>query len=230
MLELASQSVTLIMPQNINSLLCKYCLEEDTRSNLIMPCNCSGTQAFVHRACLDKWRTTDTSQEKFSKCSVCNTEYQYVSLLSRWNIILLKIKLTLLVFADISFVLIVSCGIISLLAFLSWIMYINQELAYTWNLDIISAGVIIGLIEFFSLVAVFGLLIIAYDSSGFIMTCCCLSYYHNKLCPTIIIFALFGIIIGIIAFIQCIIYRIHLRAKQTQHKINTLVYIVADKS
>ncbi|PIA65457.1 hypothetical protein AQUCO_00100745v1 [Aquilegia coerulea] len=36
---------------------CRICLEYNGESDLISPCMCKGTQQFVHRSCLDHWRS-----------------------------------------------------------------------------------------------------------------------------------------------------------------------------
>jgi hypothetical protein len=38
---------------------CRICLESDAEpeDELISPCMCKGTQQFVHRSCLDHWRS-----------------------------------------------------------------------------------------------------------------------------------------------------------------------------
>lgn len=37
---------------------CRFCLSSDDPANLIAPCNCKGGSKYVHRRCLDQWRTT----------------------------------------------------------------------------------------------------------------------------------------------------------------------------
>ena len=60
------------------SLDCRICLEPDGRRNLIAPCACSGTQKYVHRACLNRWRAT-REDRAFSKCTECLTTYKMIS-------------------------------------------------------------------------------------------------------------------------------------------------------
>ena len=36
---------------------CRICLDNEG-DDLIAPCNCKGTQKYVHRSCLDNWRST----------------------------------------------------------------------------------------------------------------------------------------------------------------------------
>ena len=35
--------------------LCRICLDEAHRNNLIAPCNCRGSHAYVHKHCLRRW-------------------------------------------------------------------------------------------------------------------------------------------------------------------------------
>jgi len=59
---------------------CKYCLENETENDLISPCDCKGTQKWVHRTCLDKWRTTislDIFHDHFYQCELCYKKFQF---------------------------------------------------------------------------------------------------------------------------------------------------------
>ena len=50
---------------------CRICLEG---GDLISPCNCSGTSAFVHEECLVRWLRTS----KRTNCEICLYEYEIV--------------------------------------------------------------------------------------------------------------------------------------------------------
>ena len=52
-------------------MTCRICLEE---GDLIQPCNCTGTTAYVHEKCLMKWLNTSNR----SDCEICKYEYEYV--------------------------------------------------------------------------------------------------------------------------------------------------------
>ena len=54
-------------------MTCRICLEED---NLIQPCNCTGTSAYVHEECLVKWLTMSERTD----CEICQYEYDIVEL------------------------------------------------------------------------------------------------------------------------------------------------------
>lgn len=49
---------------------CRFCLEVDSPKNLIQPCDCRGSCAFVHRTCLSNWL------EYADHCNVCKAEYR----------------------------------------------------------------------------------------------------------------------------------------------------------
>lgn len=72
-------SVGLVMDQDdhIESYTCRYCLDEGTRRDFIAPCNCSGTSKWVHRSCLDRWRST-REDKAFSQCTECHAYYDMV--------------------------------------------------------------------------------------------------------------------------------------------------------
>lgn len=66
-----------ILVNNINTeYQCRICLENDDIDNLIYPCKCKGSSKFVHKSCLNEWRTTSTNRENFNRCELCH--YQYV--------------------------------------------------------------------------------------------------------------------------------------------------------
>ena len=51
-------------------MTCRICLEE---GELISPCMCAGTTAFVHEACLVKWLNTSGRTD----CEICKYEYRF---------------------------------------------------------------------------------------------------------------------------------------------------------
>lgn len=56
---------------------CRFCLEEGSRLDFIAPCRCSGTSKWVHRSCLDQWRST-REDKAFSQCTECHAYYDMV--------------------------------------------------------------------------------------------------------------------------------------------------------
>ncbi|KAK3025742.1 hypothetical protein RJ639_042511 [Escallonia herrerae] len=55
---------------------CRICLEcdGDEDEDLISPCMCKGTQQFVHRSCLDHWRSVKEGFA-FSHCTTCKAQF-----------------------------------------------------------------------------------------------------------------------------------------------------------
>jgi hypothetical protein len=56
---------------------CRICLEEGQRADFIAPCLCSGTSKWVHRSCLDRWRSI-REDKAFSSCTECLAPYKLV--------------------------------------------------------------------------------------------------------------------------------------------------------
>ena len=58
-----------------NDMKCRYCfggaLGWIVKESLISPCWCSGSLAYVHRSCLEKWLTT----KKQTNCDLCKYEF-----------------------------------------------------------------------------------------------------------------------------------------------------------
>ena len=52
-------------------MTCRICLDE---GDLIQPCNCTGTTAFVHEECLLKWLAISNRRD----CEICKFEYEIV--------------------------------------------------------------------------------------------------------------------------------------------------------
>ena len=48
---------------------CRICLEP---GDLIQPCDCKGSSAYVHKECLDRWLKTS----KRTNCEICLFEYE----------------------------------------------------------------------------------------------------------------------------------------------------------
>ncbi|XP_047330897.1 uncharacterized protein LOC124934414 [Impatiens glandulifera] len=80
---------------------CRICLECDGEDDdgLISPCMCKGTQQFVHRSCLDHWRSVKEGFA-FSHCTTCKAQFHLrVTILedSSWR----KLKFRLFVTRDV---------------------------------------------------------------------------------------------------------------------------------
>ena len=58
------------------SLVCRICLENDSINNLIYPCKCSGNSKYVHKNCLNEWRTLSGNNERFTTCEICHYRFK----------------------------------------------------------------------------------------------------------------------------------------------------------
>ena len=68
-------SETKIQIYDENSLAeCRICLENGEAA-LITPCNCRGSQKYVHLECLNKWRVENINNEKYTNCEICKRKY-----------------------------------------------------------------------------------------------------------------------------------------------------------
>ena len=78
--------------------LCRFCfepeVESDTNCGLISPCDCLGSQRFVHSSCLKKWQMTvmvasttggrlSSSEQRVTHCSVCGAPFRGVDIPGR---------------------------------------------------------------------------------------------------------------------------------------------------
>ena len=54
---------------------CRICLGDEHSQDIISPCSCSGSLAYVHRECLDKWRARNKNGRGFKACDICSFEY-----------------------------------------------------------------------------------------------------------------------------------------------------------
>ena len=53
---------------------CRICFESG--GDLIVPCKCNGHSKYVHRECLETWRTFALNN---NTCEICNVEYKFKS-------------------------------------------------------------------------------------------------------------------------------------------------------
>ncbi|CAF4154999.1 unnamed protein product [Rotaria sordida] len=43
---------------------CRICLDNDNPTDIISPCLCSGGSAYIHRKCLNDWRSENVGRRK----------------------------------------------------------------------------------------------------------------------------------------------------------------------
>jgi len=84
--------------------MCRNC--HDDMGEFIVPCKCSGSIKYVHRECLDKWRTISPIESSFYQCDICQEKYQFKEVHSKKECIPAKCKFVSMVTVDISVILI----------------------------------------------------------------------------------------------------------------------------
>lgn len=74
---------TMAMPQGIpprQGATCRICGYNDGQEDIIRPCNCTGAATYVHRGCLNRWRTISPFPDALYKCEFCNTPFSLIYL------------------------------------------------------------------------------------------------------------------------------------------------------
>jgi hypothetical protein len=69
--------MSIIKEESSNDQLkqCRICLDNDHPDELISPCLCNGSSAYVHRKCLNDWRSENANGKGFKSCDICQFEY-----------------------------------------------------------------------------------------------------------------------------------------------------------
>lgn len=103
---------------------CRICLDNGGE-DLISPCYCRGTQKYVHRSCLDNWRSTKVGFA-FSHCTECKAVFILRANVppDRWW---LRLKFQLLVVRDHSLIFIIVQLVVGFLGMLVYKFY-GEEL------------------------------------------------------------------------------------------------------
>lgn len=64
-------------PARRESKECRLCFES-IGEDFIAPCRCSGTSRWVHRQCLNQWRSSGTNRRAFDRCCECGYAYSLI--------------------------------------------------------------------------------------------------------------------------------------------------------
>ncbi|KAL6888610.1 hypothetical protein ACP4OV_009636 [Aristida adscensionis] len=103
---------------------CRICLDNEG-DDLIAPCRCKGTQKYVHRSCLDNWRSTKEGFA-FSHCTECRAAFLLRANVppDRWW---LRLKFQLLVVRDHTLIFFIVQVVVALLGMVVYRFY-GEEL------------------------------------------------------------------------------------------------------
>jgi hypothetical protein len=133
--------------------ICRICMD-DTVVDMIAPCLCSGSSKFVHRSCLDKWRSSPSSNySKFNECGVCKFKYEYIRdySKSKFKLFLNKLKEHFYLLVRLTFVIIgilmicYTAGLAVRNDFNNWIQNLSNSSIVATNIGI-GIAIIDGLI------------------------------------------------------------------------------------
>lgn len=63
---------------NTEEKICRICLDSniENEEEMINPCRCSGNSKYVHRNCLNQWRSISQNPMAYSTCMECNYTYR----------------------------------------------------------------------------------------------------------------------------------------------------------
>jgi hypothetical protein len=64
----------------LDPLECRICLDSETneKGELISPCVCAGSQKYIHRSCLNRWREGNREGSAFTNCEICKSKYTII--------------------------------------------------------------------------------------------------------------------------------------------------------
>ncbi|XP_042403933.1 uncharacterized protein LOC121993271 [Zingiber officinale] len=237
----------------VSSACCRICLESDSvpGDELISPCLCKGTQQFVHRSCLDHWRSVKEGSA-FSHCTTCKARFHLrVEFLEdyAWR----KIKFRIFVARDVLLVFLAVQTVIATIGGIAYFLDKNGSFrnSFTDRWDrILSKHPVpfyycIGVLVFFVLLGFFGLIFhcSTFNSNDPCMTgCrnCCYGWGLLDCFPAsleacfavviifVVVFAILGIAYGFLATTMAI-QRIWQRHYHTLTKRElTKEYVVED--
>lgn len=204
---------------------CRICLECDGEEDdeLISPCMCKGTQEFVHRACLDHWRSVKEGFA-FSHCTTCKAQF-HLRVIELEDNSWRRIKFRLFVARDVFLVFVAVQTVIALMGGFAYVMDKDGSFRNSFNDSwdrILSRHPIpfyycIGVLAFFVLLGFLGLVLhclsISNNNGGRLDGChnCCYGWGILDCFPAsmeacfalvivfVVIFAILGIAYGFLA-------------------------------
>ncbi|XP_002984472.2 E3 ubiquitin-protein ligase MARCH1 [Selaginella moellendorffii] len=232
---------------------CRICLECDSGEpgdELISPCMCKGTQQFVHRSCLDHWRSVKEGFA-FSHCTTCKAQFHLVPEIPEdysWR----KLKFKLFVARDVFLVFLAVQSTVAFLGALAYLMDSDGQFRESFNVGwdkILSQHPVafyycLGVVVFFVIVGVGGLIVHCSSAShhdSFLADCrYCSGCYIMDCFPAsmeacgaflvifVILFVILGVAYGLLAATMAIqrIWQRHYHIL-TKREL-TKEYIVAD--
>jgi hypothetical protein len=198
---------------------CRICLDDDNPTDLIRPCLCRGGSAYVHRKCLDNWRSMNKLGRAFKSCDVCRFEYIIEPIIDNPSADRRRLLMyRLLVTRDITLLILLVQAIIIGMTFLLQVAdKKNNTIKKLYPTSMSSFGVyyLSSVILFFALLGLFSLIVLCCGSETnndqrcdcACYSCCCLGSDCNGcdddsagviIIVIVILFAILGVFVAII--------------------------------
>ena len=204
--------------------VCRIC-QEDTQP-LILPCICKTTR--VHRDCLQRWRYTDPTGERFYKCEICKYSYKlynqlgYCSVVSYYSSVISLFILYMSIFCSVCFSISLGLGYI-------FSSNVIEDAKDTLHSNEIICRFLLGFSVLLCVVGAIG--IITYyrenETGCFIYTCEDCSVIGFMLAC---VFFIFGVIIGIGYTVKISAYFFSKSIKITEQCVHSNIWQVTDLS
>jgi hypothetical protein len=163
-------------------LECWMCHGSQAPWEMIRPCACA---AFVHRSCLDRWRSVSPNPTSFGACDVCQTPYEFeddpLVPVDR-ACCSPKCKFGLGVTRDVVLSLGLCVGLVALFTLVivpavDPLRKRDHFLPTGWSHT--SVDIVWGITAFFALVGVIGLVVMVVRCMASTCTCCCQGCYQD---------------------------------------------------
>ena len=55
----------------VEEKMCRLCWGDEDDGPLVQPCACRGSVKWIHKACLERWRRTNSRQDAAYRCGQC---------------------------------------------------------------------------------------------------------------------------------------------------------------
>lgn len=218
-------------PEEEDPKKCRICLEED--GIFISPCSCSGSAGYIHRECLDSWRST--RPERMNACEICTFEFvieiQGVSpAMTRMR----NFKYTCFVTWDIIVIVFMIHVPVAILGAIAYAADKSRAIPTGMHTSQILGYYVFGWCLFLICVGLAGLVIALLKGSAGNNCCICVCDGGDECAlPCIaamgIILLLFGLFIGMFFFVEHMNLVREQRHAQIYRHLETAVYIVKDR-
>jgi hypothetical protein len=209
---------------------CRYCLDDGNQSDIIKPCNCIGSSEWIHRACLNRWRASSCAGDRFNRCEICLTIYEYEPYdedESKCQYCLRKIKHAAYVAWDILLFLSFIQGVILSIALII-LASGTDSVAQEFNMNKFAAAYLAGVIGFFAVIGLIGLLMSLTSNNNQGCNLCLLTSENGGaiLMLMLVMIIACGIVIGIVIFFAYLKNVLVKRSIQSGLYVSTSIKIV----